>query len=190
MPVLAEIWSMSAGNKTKFGIGMFAFSVAASLVANRIGLIDLGNIVKSVASVVRYVMSIEIPVWVIPLVTFPLFAAVSALAFIVVRNRPPDPPNDPEWLDFTMLRYNGRLFGWDYSHDDDTEPVNFRELCPECEYELDGNDCPKCGRSRPFVFRGQAFGITHPIPGAVPRLVRGHIKSGAYKDIMADDPKN
>jgi len=173
---------MAARKKAKLGIGMFAFSVAASLVANWIGLIDLGNIVNSFASVVRCVMSIEIPVWVIPLVALPLIAAVSALAFIVARNRP---PNEPDWLGFTMLPYNGRLFEWDYSYDDDTEPVNFRELCPKCKYELDGNDCPRCDWSSPFVFNGRVFPVTHPIPGAVPRLVRGHIKSGAYRDIMA-----
>ena len=128
-------------------------------------------------------MAIHVPMWGVLLVAFLLFVAVSMLTFVIIRNRPSD---DPEWLDFTKLWHNNRLFEWDYSYDDDSEPVNFRELCPECEYELDGNDCPQCGRSRPFVFRGQAFGITHPIPGAVPRLVRGHIKSGAYREIMAE----
>jgi len=173
------------GKKALTGaIAGIAVGTASILLADTLGAIDLGDIARSIASAGREAMAIHVPLWGVLLVSFLLFVAVSLhLSFVVFRNRPPD---DPEWLDFTKLPYKGRLFEWDYSYDDDSEPVNFRELCPECEYELDGNDCPKCGRSRPFVFQGQAFNITHPIPEAVIKLVKGHIKSGKYRDIMAE----
>jgi len=129
-------------------------------------------------------MATQVPPWGVLSVSFLLFAVVSLhLSFVVFRKRPPD---EPEWLGFTKLPYNGRLFEWDYSYDDDAEPVNFRELCPECECELDGNDCPPCGWSRPFVHNGVLLPITHPIPGKMKKIVEWHIKNGTYRDVMAE----
>ena len=173
------------GKKAFIGtIAGIVVGTASILLSDALGAIALGDIARSIALAVHKTMAIQVPLWGVLFVSFLLFIAVSLhLSFVVFRKRP---ATDPEWLGFTKLPYKGRLFEWDYSYDDDAEPVNFRELCPECEYGLDGNDCPQCGRSRPFVFRGQAFNITHPIPEAVIKLVKGHIKSGKYRDIMAE----
>jgi len=172
------------GKKTLAIAGMFILGVASSSVANALGVINLLGIVNAVISAVYFAMMIKIPLWSILLMAFLLFAAVSLyLFFVVFRKRSPEPPALPEWLDFTSIKHEGRLFEWDYN--DDAEPVNFRELCAECECELNGNKCPQCGWSRPFAFNGILLPITHPIPREVEKVVNWHIKNGTYKEFAA-----
>jgi len=124
-------------------------------------------------------MVIQVPLWGVLLVSLLLFVAVSAYFSLVIYRR-------PGWLDFTKMMHEERLFEWGY--DDDSEPMDFRELCPKCECELDGNDCPPCGWSRPFVHNGVLLPITRPIPGKIKKIVEWHIKNGTYKDMMAEIP--
>ena len=125
------------------------------LLANALGAIDLGSIARSVATAGREVMAIHVPLWGVLIISLLLFVAVSIhLALVIYRRH--------GWLDFTKMMHEERLFEWGY--DDGAEPVGFRELCPECECELDGNACPPCGWSRPFVHNGVLLPIARPIP--------------------------
>ena len=156
--------------------GIF-FPVIAALLADAIGAISIGNIVNSAASVVRCVMLTEIPLWSILLTASLLFAAVFAYLSLVIYRR-------PGWLDFTKMMREGRLFKWSY--DEDAEPADIVELCPECEYELDGSNCPMCGWMHWDISKTHALRVfSLQFRMELKKMIKWHIEKGTYKDLMA-----
>ena len=161
---------MKVGKRAKLGIGAFAFSVAASVAANLIGLIDLRGIVRAAAFAVYCAMSTMIPLWAALLAAALPLAAVSAYFALAKRAKPED---------FTRAKFKGHWFEWEYA---DGKPVNFVKLCDKCKCEIKGDKCPACGAPRKLVGYASAKAL-HDDLGS---FVRWHVKNGTYKSVMAE----
>ena len=136
-------------------MGAFLIGIASSLVANLLGLIDIGSIIKTIASSVHYIMVINIPLWVILSAALIILAVISVhLSIVISLKKKRKKKIAADWRKITSIEYGGHFFKWEYLPNG--MPSNIREVCHICDCELGVSGCV-CGSKRRPLPRAHAF---------------------------------
>ena len=113
-------------------------TVVGGLILSKLENVDIFkgmlNFLKWIYNGIIFILTINIPLWVLLLIGIFLFIILSIISKIIDNNH----INVKRWYeDYTDDIYKGVRYGWSYSElGNEINPENFRPVCNKCKGEL------------------------------------------------------